>query len=65
MEVKNDELYVDDKKMKVDENSKFSKFFKTKSVLDNMIAERKKNRTVSESPEINQIFKDLHNKRHR
>ncbi len=36
---------------------------KTKSILDKMIAEKQKNRPVAVSPEINQIFKELLDKR--
>ena len=56
-----DMLNIDDEKMKVDENS--STFDKTKAVLDEMIAARQKNVAVANTPEINQIFKDLTEKR--
>ena len=56
-----DMLNIDDKKMKVDENS--STFSKTKALLDKMVAERQQNRPVATSPELNQIFKDLTDKR--
>lgn len=56
-----DMLNIDDKKMKVDENS--STFEKTKAVLDEMIAARQKNVAVANTPEINQIFKDLTDRR--
>ena len=62
---------IDDDKMKVDEmnESKQTKlvdqstFDKTKAVLDEMIAARQKNVAVANTPEINQIFKDLTDKR--
>ena len=57
-----DMLNIDDKKMKVDENAD-STFSKTKALLDQMVAERQKNRPVATSPELNQIFKDLTDKR--
>ena len=64
-------LNIDDDKMKVDEmnESKQTKlvdqstFDKTKAVLDEMIAARQKNVAVANTPEINQIFKDLTDKR--
>lgn len=66
-------LNIDDDKMKVDENlmneNKQTKlvdqstFDKTKAVLDEMIAARQKNVAVANTPEINQIFKDLSDKR--
>ncbi len=56
-------LNVDDEKMKVDENTTFSK---TKAVLDQMISDKKKkNRPVQNSKEINSIFEDLWDKRHK
>ena len=55
-----DMLNIDDKDMKVDENSTFEK---TKAVLDEMIATRKKNVAVANTPEITEIFKDLTNRR--
>ena len=55
-------LNIDDDKMKVDENTTFSK---TKAVLDQMISDRKtKSRPVQNSAEINTIFDELWNKRH-
>lgn len=61
-----DMLNIDDDKMKVTEN-KETTVSKTKAVLDEMIAARQKNRpianAVAESSEINQIFKDLTDKR--
>jgi hypothetical protein len=64
-------LNIDDDKMKVDESimkeqTKLvdqSTFDKTKAVLDEMIAARQKNVAVANTPEINQIFKDLTDKR--
>lgn len=56
-----DMLNIDDKKMKVDEDT--STFSKTKAVLDEMIAARKKNVAVANTPEITQIFKDLTDRR--
>ena len=65
-------LNIDDKNMKVDENimkenqTKLvdkSTFDKTKAVLDEMIATRQKNVALANTPEINQIFKDLTDKR--
>jgi hypothetical protein len=56
-----DMLNIDDKKMKVDEDT--STFSKTKAVLDEMIANRKKNVAVANTPEITEIFKDLSDKR--
>jgi hypothetical protein len=56
-----DMLNIDDDKMKVDEDT--STFSKTKAVLDEMIAARKKNVAVANTPEINQIFKDLTDRR--
>jgi hypothetical protein len=58
-----DMLNIDDKKMKVDETVKESTFSKTKSVLDEMIAARKKTAAKAATPELNQIFKDLSNRR--
>ena len=52
-------LNIDDEKMKVDETT----VAKTKAVLDKMIAERKKNVAVANTPEITKIFKDLYDKR--
>ena len=58
-------LNIDDKKMKVDESNPTT-FDKTKAVLDEMIADRKKKGTaVANCTEIDQIFKDLTNKRFR
>lgn len=55
-------LNIDDDKMKVDENTTYSK---TKAVLDKMISDRKtKNRPVQNSTEINSIFRELWDKRH-
>ena len=54
-------LNIDDKKMKVDEDN--STFSKTKKVLDEMIAIQRKNVAIADTPEINQIFKDLMDKR--
>jgi len=62
-------LNIDDKQMKVDEARNQTKlvdqstFDKTKAVLDEMIAARQKNVAVANTPEINQIFKDLTDKR--
>ena len=50
--------------MRVDEST----IMKTKSVLDQMIAERESKsgvKSVTESPEINKIVKDLRDKRFR
>lgn len=55
-------LNIDDKDMKVDESKKTT-FDKTKSVLDEMIAARKKTSAIADTPELNQIFKDLYAKR--
>lgn len=59
-------LNIDDDKMKVPEN-KETTVSKTKAVLDEMIANSKKNRplanAVENSSEINQIFKDLTDRR--
>lgn len=52
-------LNIDDKKMKVDETT----VSKTKAVLDEMIANRQKNRPVATSPELNKIFRDLSDRR--
>ena len=38
-------------------------FSKTKAVLDEMIAERKKNVSVADTPELRKIFQDLYDKR--
>ena len=54
-----DMLNIDDKKMKVDESTPTDTFSKTKSVLDEMIAERKKRAARAATPEINEIFKEL------
>lgn len=40
-----------------------STFDRTKALLDEMIADRHKNIAVANTPEINQIFKDLTDKR--
>lgn len=48
-------------KIKVDENSTFSK---TKKLLDQMVSDRSNNRPVQNSKEITNIFKDLWNRRH-
>jgi hypothetical protein len=64
-------LNIDDDKMKVDETimkeqTKLvnqSTFEKTKALLDSMVADRQKNVAVANTPEINQIFKDLTDKR--
>lgn len=56
-------LNIDDKKMKVDESSNMDKFSKTKAVLDEMIAARKKVTSIAATPELNKIFKDLYKKR--
>jgi len=64
-------LNIDDDKMKVDEMNENkqtklvdqSTFDKTKALLDEMIAARQKNVAVANTPEINQIFKDLTDKR--
>ena len=63
-------LNIDDDKMKVDEMKENqtklvdqSTFDKTKALLDSMVAERQKNVAVANTPEINQIFKDLTDKR--
>jgi hypothetical protein len=58
-----DMLNIDDKKMKVDEDN--STFSKTKAVLDEMIANKQKSVAIAATPEINQIFKDLRDKRYR
>lgn len=59
-------LNIDDDKMKVTEN-KETTVSKTKAVLDEMIANSKKNKPIANaienSSEINQIFKDLTDKR--
>jgi len=61
-----DMLNIDDKKMKVDESStNMDTFSKTKSVLDEMVAERKKTASRAATPELNQIFKDLADRRRR
>ena len=52
-------LNIDDEKMKVDETT----FSKTKTVLDEMIASKRKSVAIADTPEINQIFKDLSDKR--
>ena len=52
-------LNIDDKNMKVDETT----FSKTKAVLDEMIANKRKSVAKADTPEINQIFKDLSDKR--
>ena len=52
-------LNIDDKKMKVDEST----FAKTKAVLDEMIAAKKKSVAITATPEIDKIFKDLYDKR--
>lgn len=61
-----DMLNIDDDKMKVPEN-KETTVSKTKAVLDEMIAKSQKNRplanAVANSSEINQIFKDLTDRR--
>lgn len=56
-----DMLNIDDDKMKVDESN--STFDKTKALLDAMVAARKKNIAVANTPEISEIFKDLSDKR--
>lgn len=57
-------LNIDDDKMKVDESKKTT-FDKTKSLLDQMISDRKhRSRPVQNSTEINTIFEDLWTKRH-
>ena len=53
-------LNIDDKNMKVDETTTFSK---TKAVLDEMIAAKQKSVAKADTPEISQIFKDLTDKR--
>jgi len=57
-------LNIDDKTMKVTEKVNEDTFSKTKAVLDEMIASRKKRVAIADTPEINNIFKDLYNKRH-
>ena len=56
-------LNIDDDKMKVDESKKTT-FDKTKSLLDQMIADRKKTKPIQNIEEINGIFTELWNKRH-
>ena len=62
-------LNIDDDKMKVDERTKvmketkYTKFDKTKAVLDEMILAKKKSVTTATTPELNKIFKDLYDKR--
>jgi hypothetical protein len=56
-----DMLNIDDDKMKVDEDN--STFSKTKAVLDEMIASRKKSVAIANTPEITEIFKDLTDRR--
>ena len=58
-----DMLNIDDKKMKVDESQNKDTFSKTKAVLDEMIESRKKTAARAATPELNQIFKDLANRR--
>ena len=65
-----EDLNIDDEKMEVDENMlKETKlvdettFAKTKAVLDEMIAAKQQKVAVANTPEINQIFKDLTDKR--
>ena len=53
-------LNIDDDKMKVDEETTFSK---TKAVLDEMIAKKQKSIAIANTPEINKIFKDLYDRR--
>ena len=53
-------LNIDDEKMKVDETTTQ----KTKRVLDQMIAERKKQKPSTDLPTIDEIFKDLWAKRY-
>ena len=52
-------LNIDDKNMKVDEST----FSKTKAVLDEMIAAKKKSVAIADTPELRKIFKDLYDKR--
>jgi hypothetical protein len=52
-------LNIDDKKMKVDEST----FSKTKAVLDEMIAAKKKSVAIADTPELRKIFQDLYDKR--
>jgi hypothetical protein len=52
-------LNIDDKKMKVDEST----FAKTKAVLDEMIAAKKKSVAIADTPELRKIFQDLYDKR--
>ena len=59
-----DMLNIDDSKMKVDESAT-DKFSKTKAVLDEMIAARKKTAAIAATPELNEIFKDLAARRRR
>jgi len=60
-----DMLNIDDKKMKVDEStSGIDTVTKTKNVLDEMIAERKKQAARASTPEIDEIFKDLKARRY-
>jgi len=58
-----DMLNIDDKKMKIPETVNEDTFSKTKAVLDEMIANKKKSVCIAETPEINKIFKDLYNRR--
>lgn len=58
-----DMLNIDDKKMKVTEKMNMDKFSKTKAVLDEMVAAKQKAVCIANTPELNQIFKDLYDRR--
>lgn len=60
-----DMLNIDDKKMKIPETVNEDTFSKTKAVLDEMVANKKKAVCIADTPELNQIFKDLSDRRFR
>lgn len=57
-------LNIDDDKMKVDESNNFSKFLKTKDLLEKMVTEKKDYLKKDKVPNTDEIFKEMWKNRH-